>query len=161
MTISNDKVAMIRYTLHDDKGNLLDSNMEEEPMGYIHGTGTLLEGLEDALNGKKAGDKIKVVLSPENGYGEYDKELVEEYPRSAFEEGDPVEVGSEFQYEADDGEVVYCRITKVEGDTVTVDSNHPFVDKTLNYDLEIMSVRDATAEELDHGHVHGEGGHNH
>lgn len=161
MKIAPNKVATLHYTLKDDKGVLIESSAGSEPLAYIHGIGNLIPGLEEKLEGKQAGDKLSVVVPPEDAYGEHDKELIEEVERAEFDEGEALEVGKEFQYDDEDGNVFHVRIVKIEGDTVTVDGNHPLAGQTLAFDVEVISVRDASAEELEHGHVHGEGGHHH
>lgn len=161
MTVQENKVVTIHYTLKDDAGQVLDSSAENGPLPYLHGTGNIISGLEEALEGKKKGDKLKVVVPPEKAYGTYDPEAVEIVSKAEFDEGEKVEVGSEFQYEDEDGEIHMVKITKIEGDDVTIDENHPLADKTLHFDIEILDIREATEEELDHGHVHDGEGHHH
>jgi len=161
MKIASNKIATLHYTLKDDKGALIESSVGSEPLSYIHGIGNLIPGLESKLEGKQAGDKISVVVKAEDAYGERDEEMVEEVERSEFDEGEELEVGKEFQYDDEDGNIFHVRIVKVDDKMVTIDGNHPLAGQTLAFEVEILGVRDASAEELEHGHVHGEGGHHH
>jgi len=156
MQISNNKVAAIHYTLRDDAGNVLDSSEGRDPLYYLHGKGNLIPGMEEGLEGKTTGDKAQIDVSPEKGYGVRNPQLVQEVPKQAFG-GQQVEVGMQFQ--TNHGELI--TVTNVGPDTVTVDGNHPLADQNLHFDVEVMDVRDATSEELAHGHVHGPGGHHH
>ena len=154
MTITKDKVAAIHYTLRDSEGNILDSSQGKDPLYYLHGAQNLIPGMEEGLEGHSKGDQLKLEVTPEKGYGKRDLNLVEEVPRQAFG-GQTIEIG--MQFETNDGQVI--TVTKVSPDTVTVDANHPLADQDLHFDVEILDVRDATADELAHGHVHGPGGH--
>ena len=156
MKIASNKVATLHYTLKDDKGALIESSTGNEPLEYIHGIGNLIPGLESKLEGKQAGDKVSAVVKPEDAYGERDEELIEEVERSEFDEAEELEVGKEFQYDDEDGNVFHVRIVKVTDKMVTIDGNHPLAGQTLSFDVEVLSVRDASKEELEHGHVHGE-----
>lgn len=160
MQIANDVVASIEYTLTDDKGNVIDSSVGGEPLAYLHGAGNIIPGLESALEGKKVGDSFKVSVAPAEGYGEKDEGLLQVVPRSMFRGVDQVEVGMQFHAQTDYGMQVIT-VAKVEGDNVTVDGNHPLAGQNLNFDVKVVEVRAATAEELEHGHVHGPGGHHH
>jgi FKBP-type peptidyl-prolyl cis-trans isomerase SlyD len=161
MKITANKVATLHYTLKDDKGALIESSVGNEPLAYIHGIGNLIPGLEEKLEGKGAGDKVQAVVKPEDAYGERDEELIEEVDRAEFDEGEELEVGKEFQYDDEDGNVFHVRVVKVGDTKVTIDGNHPLAGQTLSFDVEVLSVRDASKEELEHGHVHGEHGHHH
>jgi FKBP-type peptidyl-prolyl cis-trans isomerase SlyD len=160
MQIAQDVVVSIHYTLTNDKGETLDSSAGGEPLAYLQGHGNLIPGLENALNGKQAGDKLTVQVSPAEGYGEYDKNLVQRVPRRSFRGIADVRVGMQFQMQAEQGPRAVT-VTQVIGDMVTVDGNHELAGQTLNFDVEIVEVRTATQEELEHGHVHGPGGHHH
>jgi FKBP-type peptidyl-prolyl cis-trans isomerase SlyD len=156
MQISKHKVAAIHYKLTDNSGKVLDSSEGREPLHYIQGIGNLIPGMEEGLEGKIKGDKLQLQIAPEKGYGVKDDNLLQRVPRSAF--GDQkIEKGMQFQ--TNNGHVV--TVTEVGLNEVTVDGNHPLAGVTLNFDVEVMSVREATEEELDHGHVHGPGGHHH
>jgi FKBP-type peptidyl-prolyl cis-trans isomerase SlyD len=160
MQIAQDTVVSIHYTLTDDAGETVDSSAGGDPLFYIHGNGNLVPGLENALQGKQAGDKVTVTVAPADGYGEYDKQLVQRVPRRAFKGVAEVKTGMQFQVQSDQGPRSVT-VTNVAGDMVTVDGNHPLAGKNLNFAVEVMEVRSPTEEELAHGHVHGPGGHHH
>ena len=156
MQISKHKVASIHYTLKDQEGQIIDTSSGKEPLVFIQGIGNLIPGMEDGLEGKKLGDKFNIKVSPEKGYGVKSDDLIQKVPRSAF--GDQhIEKGMQFQ--TNHGNVV--TVTNVGLSEITVDGNHPLAGVELHFDVEVMSVREATAEELEHGHVHGPGGHHH
>ena len=156
MQITKHTVAAIHYTLTDNEGNVLDSSAGRDPLHYIQGIGNLIPGMEEGLEGKTKGEKFKIKVSPEKGYGVKSEELLQQVPRSSF--GDqPVEVGMQFQ--TNQGSVV--TVTKIGMDSITVDANHPLAGVELNFDVEVLEIRLATEEELAHGHVHGPGGHHH
>lgn len=160
MQITQDAVVSIHYTLTNDQGETLDSSADGEPLAYLHGNGNLIPGLENALNGKQAGDKVSVKVAPADGYGEYNKDLVQRVPRRSFRGIAEVKVGMQFQVQSQGGPSMVT-VTQVAGDMVTVDGNHALAGQNLNFDVEITDVRAATEEELSHGHVHGPGGHHH
>ena len=156
MQISKNKVAAIHYTLRDNEGNVLDSSEGREPLYYIQGIGNLIPGMEEGLEGKIKGDKLDLKVMPEKGYGKKDPQLVQQVPVAAFG-GQEVKPGMRFN--TNRGDVV--TVTEVGNETVTVDGNHPLAGVELNFAVEVMDVREATTEELEHGHVHGVGGHHH
>lgn len=160
MQISSNKVVHIHYTLTDDDGEVLDSSQGSDPMAYIHGMGNIISGLENALTGRRIGDRFTVSVPPEEAYGVRDDELVQNVPKSAFQGVDEILPGMQFRAESAEG-MQLVTVIDVEDDTVILDGNHPMAGMTLNFDVEITEIRDATAEELDHGHVHGPGGHHH
>lgn len=160
MQIEKNKVATIEYTLKNNDGDVLDTSEGNDPMTYIQGIGNLIPGLEDALAGKGVGDEVQVTIPPEKAYGLPDAELVQVVERNVFQGVDDLQVGMQFQAQSDQGTQVIW-ITDIEGDQVTIDGNHPLAGETLNFDVKVVDVRDASAEELDHGHVHGPGGHQH
>jgi FKBP-type peptidyl-prolyl cis-trans isomerase SlyD len=160
MPIAQNSVVTIHYTLKDDAGEVIDSSREGDPIAYLHGHGNLVPGLERELEGKNTGDKVNVSVTPEHGYGEYDKQLVQQVPRRALQGIANVKVGMRLQAQTPQGPRAVV-VTRLVGDMVTIDGNHPLAGKNLNFDVEITDVRDATEEELSHGHVHGEGGHHH
>ncbi len=149
-------MAAIHYTLTDNQGNVLDSSSGREPLHYIQGIGNLILGMEEGLEGKKKGDKFQIKVSPERGYGVKDPAMMQKVPVTAFG-GEKVQVGMKFQ--TNQGQVV--TVTEVSTETVTVDANHELAGVELNFDVEVIEVRHATAEEISHGHVHGPGGHHH
>ncbi|KAA0011252.1 peptidylprolyl isomerase [Billgrantia pellis] len=157
MQIAQNSVVKFHYTLTNDAGEVLDSSDGRQPLTYLHGAGNIIPGLERQLEGRETGDKLNVSVTPEEGYGEVQPQLVQEVPRDAFQGVEAVEPGMQFQAQTQGGPLMVT-VTKVEGDTVTVDGNHPLAGQKLNFDVEIADVREASQEELEHGHVHGEGG---
>ncbi|MBU2810806.1 peptidylprolyl isomerase [Acidithiobacillus thiooxidans] len=160
MIISNDKVVTIDYSLTDEEGELIDSSVGEEPLIYLHGHHGIIPGLEQVLAGHRAGDKVEVSIPPEEGYGDWDEDLVEVVAKEDFDDPEDLEIGTQFETETDEGARL-ATVIDIEGEEVTVDLNHPLAGMTLNFDVTVLDVRDATAEELAHGHVHGEHGHEH
>jgi FKBP-type peptidyl-prolyl cis-trans isomerase SlyD len=160
MQIAQDTVVSIHYTLTDDAGETIDTSVGGEPLAYLHGNGNLVPGLENALAGRRAGDKISVKIAPADGYGDYDKGLVQRVPRRSFKGVADVRTGMQFQVQSDQGPRSVT-VTNVTGDMVTVDGNHPLAGKNLNFDVEVVEVRTPSEQELAHGHVHGPGGHHH
>jgi FKBP-type peptidyl-prolyl cis-trans isomerase SlyD len=158
--ITADKVVLIHYTLKDDGGAVLDSSAGGEPLAYIQGHGNLVPGLEKALEGKQDGSTLALTVPPAEGYGIRDAALVQRTPKRALQGSGEIRKGMQFQGRTDDGMRLFT-VTAVVGDMVTLDGNHPLADQNLHFDVEVVSVRDATAEELEHGHVHGAGGHHH
>jgi len=156
MQISKNKVAAIHYTLRDNDGNILDSSEGRDPLYYIQGIGNLIPGMEEGLEGKSTGDKFDIKIEPEKGYGVQNPQLVQQVPLTAFG-GQEVKEGMRFN--TNTGAIV--TVTEVGQDSVTVDGNHPLAGVELNFAVEVMEVREATAEEIQHGHVHGKGGHHH
>lgn len=160
MTIKAQSVVAIHYTLTDDEGVELDSSRGQNPLTYLHGGGNIIPGLERALVGRRAGDKLQVEVAAADAYGEFIDDMVQAVPLSAFGEGTEVTVGMRFTARNEDRELAVV-VTRIEGDSVTVDGNHPLAGKNLHFDVDVIAVRDATPIELSHGHVHGPGGHNH
>lgn len=156
MQITKDTVAQIHYTLTDSEGKVLDSSAGREPLTYLHGGGNLILGMEEGLEGKAKGDKFKLKIAPEKGYGVRDAALIQKVPRASFG-NQKIEKGMQFQ--TNHGQVVTVTETGLE--SITVDGNHPLAGKELNFEVEVMGIRTATAEEIAHGHVHGAGGHHH
>ena len=158
MTIKENSAVSFHYTLTDDDGQTLDSSAGKDPLAYLHGAGNIIPGLESALAGKSVGDAMVVAVTAAEGYGEVQKELIQEVPRDAFQGVDSIEVGMQFEAQTGQGGTVPVTVTAVTDEIVTVDGNHPLAGKNLNFDVSIEDVRDATEEELEHGHVHSEGG---
>jgi len=156
MKISDKKVGIIHYTLKDDNSIVLDSSEGQAPLAYIHGMKNLIPGMESALEGKQAGDKFGIVIAPEDAYGKRDERLVNKVPITNFPEKEHVKIGVQFQANTPEGTRI-ATIVDIENDTVTVDFNHQLADVTLHFNVEVIEVRDATDDELAHGHVHGEG----
>ena len=160
MDITADRVVTIHYTLKDDSGTVLDSSSGSDPLAYIQGHGNLISGLEKALEGKTGGDRLAVSITPAEGYGIRNEALIQRVPRRSLQGAGEIRKGMQFQARTDDGMRMFT-VTGIVGDMVTLDGNHPLADKTLHFDVEIVEVREASAEELEHGHVHGPGGHHH
>ena len=160
MSITHDQVVSIHYTLRDDAGEVIDASAAGAPLAYLHGHGNLIPGLERELTGKSAGDRLQVKIAARDGYGEYDGALVQRVPRRALKGVPSLKVGMRLQTQGGHGARAVT-VTQVVGDMVTLDGNHPLAGKNLNFEVEIAAVREATAEELTHGHVHGPGGHHH
>jgi len=158
MKIAKDKVVSIHYTLKNDAGSIIDSSEQAEPLVYLHGAQNIIPGLEAALEGKVADDALDVSIDALDAYGEYKKELTEVVPSSMFEGVENIEVGMEFQTETEQG-IQVIRIAAVDGDKVTIDGNHPLAGERLHFDVSVAEVRDASDEELEHGHVHSAGCH--
>jgi len=159
MQIGKNKVVAIHYTLRDNEGTTIDSSIGGEPLTYIQGIGNLIPGMEEGLEGLTVGEKVNILVSPEKGYGVRHDQLIQKVPRASFGTQD-IKPGMQFQTQGNHGAQVVT-VTDVGLDSVTVDGNHPLAGVELNFDVEVISIREATKEELDHGHVHGAGGHHH
>jgi FKBP-type peptidyl-prolyl cis-trans isomerase SlyD len=161
MIVAQDKVVLIHYTLTNDTGAVIDSSSGGDPLAYIHGQGNIIPGLEKALEGRQTGDKVSVKVDPAEGYGVRDDALIQSVPRRSFGGVAKIEPGMQFHAQTSQGHTRVVTVTAIKGDMVTVDGNHPLAGENLNFNVEIAEVRDATAEEMEHGHVHGPGGHHH
>ncbi|MBB6341470.1 FKBP-type peptidyl-prolyl cis-trans isomerase SlyD [Pseudomonas fluvialis] len=161
MQIAANKAVSIDYTLTNDAGEVIDSSAGGAPLVYLHGARNIIAGLEKALEGKQVGDELEVAVEPEEAYGEYSAELVAVLNRSMFEGVEELEIGMQFHASGPDGGMQIVTIRDLEGDDVTVDGNHPLAGQRLNFKVKVVAVREANAEELAHGHIHGEGGHHH
>ena len=161
MQVAKHAVVLIDYTLTGPDGKIIDSSKGKQPLPYIHGTGNLIPGLEKALEGKAAGDQLKVTIAPEDAYGKRDESLLQSVPKSAFQGVPDIKPGMQFRSQSPQGVATVVTVTKVEGDAVTVDANHQLAGVPLTFDVTIKEVRKASQEELAHGHVHGPGGHHH
>ncbi|MGA2500418.1 MAG: peptidylprolyl isomerase [Tepidisphaeraceae bacterium] len=160
MQIAKDSVVAIDYTLTDDTGRILDTSKDREPLSYLHGQGHIIPGLEAALDGKAAGDEVKVTIPPEQAYGLRDERMIQNVPGSAFSGVAQIQPGMQFQANTPGGPRVVT-VVGVEGDQVRIDANHPLAGIALNFQVRIMDVRQASPEELSHGHTHGTDGHHH
>ena len=160
MQIGKNAVVTLNYTLKDDDGAVIDESKDNSFL-YLHGAGGIIPGLENELEGKSKGDSLSTRVNPEDGYGERDESMVQVVPRDMFEEGHPVEVGVQFHAQSPEGHMITVTVTKVEDAEVTVDGNHPLAGMALNFDIDVVDIREATQEELDHGHAHGPDGHHH
>ncbi len=154
MQVADNKVISIHYTLTNDNGAVIDQSGTGQPLIYLHGAGNIIPGLENALTGKSAGDKLQVTVEPAEAYGERSEQMVQTVPRSMFDGINKIEPGMQFHAEGNTGPVVVT-VTQIDGDDITIDGNHPLAGETLTFDVEIADIRDATADELAHGHIHG------
>lgn len=161
MQIADQSVVSFDYTLTDPQGNTLDSSAGREPLVYLHGASNIIPGLEAEMTGKQTGDAFKVTIPAAKAYGERDEQLVQPVPRKSFPADADIQVGQQFQARSPDGHARVVRVVKVDPNEVTVDANHPLAGVPLTFDVKITDVRTATQEEIDHGHVHGAGGHHH
>lgn len=154
LMIGKNAVVSIHYTLKNDEGQVVDSSEGRDPLSYLHGANNLIPGLEKELEGKTAGQKFNASIPPAEAYGESNPQLVQTIKKEMFQGVDEVQPGMTFTAQGPQGQQ-QVTVTQVAGDEVTVDANHPMAGKTLHFDVEIVDVREATAEELDHGHAHG------
>lgn len=160
MKVAENAVVVIDYTLKDNDGQVIDSSEGAGPLAYLHGFNNIISGLENALLGKEAGDEVSAKIAPEDAYGERHEDMKQDVPKELFGGVDNIEVGMQFQSETDQGPVMVT-VVAINDEVVTVDGNHPLAGVELNFDVTIREVREASDEELEHGHVHGEGGHHH
>lgn len=162
MKITKNSVVKLHYAVSDSEGTLIDSSYDNEPLAVIQGTGFLIPGLEDALDGRENGDKFEVDIKAENAYGERFDGYVQTVPREVMQGIDDLQVGMQLRAATEQGEQTVI-VIDVTDEEITVDGNHPLAGIDLSFDVEILEVREATEEEITHGHVHGEGGcgHNH
>ena len=161
MQIAKDKVVLINYILKNDAGDVIDSSEGGDPLAYLHGAENIIPGLEKALEGKAAGESLSVTIAPEEAYGHIDEEKIQAVPKEMFEDAGEVVVGAQYHAAGPDGGYITITVTEIGDDTVTIDANHPLAGENLSFDVTIIEIRDASAEELEHGHVHGPGGHHH
>ena len=159
--IEKNKVVSMSYCLKDTQGKELDRAEADKPLDYLHGSGNIVPGLENALEGLNVGDKKDVTVKPEDGYGEFVADLKMGIDRTAFPADQKIEPGMQFMGELSDGKKHPFNVIEVKDDKVHVDGNHPLAEQTLQFSIEIIKIREATPEELKHGHAHGEGGHHH
>jgi FKBP-type peptidyl-prolyl cis-trans isomerase SlyD len=157
MKISENKVVVLHYAVSDSEGTLIDSSYDHSPLSIIQGTGYLIPGLEEALLHHKAGDKFEVDVPADQAYGQRHDEYVQTVPKELFGGVEDLEVGAQLRAETDEGEQTVI-VIDITDEGITVDGNHPLSGIDLSFDVEVLEVRDATEEELTHGHVHGEGG---
>ncbi len=161
MTIQQDKAVTMHYHLTNADGQVLDSSRGSDPLTYLHGTGTIIAGLERELTGLDIGATKTVQVAAADGYGEYDTNRVQTLSRQALQGVDNLEVGMQLQGRGPDGQTLMVYVTEIHDDTVIVDENHPLAGMDLTFEIEIIAIRDATSEELSHGHAHDGDGHHH
>jgi FKBP-type peptidyl-prolyl cis-trans isomerase SlyD len=160
MRIESNSVVTLHYTLKDNDGNIIDQS-DDGSFLYLHGAMNIIPGLENALTGKSAGDEVSVKVSPEEGYGVKDPERIQEVPKEMFENSDEIAVGTQFHAQSPDGGAIVVTVTGVKEDVVVIDGNHALAGVDLNFDVKVIDVRQASEEEMAHGHVHGPHGHHH
>lgn len=161
MPIGANKVVTLNFTLKDEQGNILDTTENAQPFSYISGQEQILPKLEAEVDTMLIGGKKHISIPAAEAYGEYNEEVVQVVGRENFPQDFLLEVGMQYIASAPDGTKMPFTITNVEGDDITIDFNHPLAGKDLEFDIELLDVRDATPEELAHGHVHGPDGHHH
>ncbi len=157
MKIAKNNVVVMHYAVSDSEGTLIDSSYDDKPMAIIQGVGYLIPGLDDALIDHQVGDKFEVAVSCDQAYGERHDDYVQTVPREVLAGVEDLALGTQLRATTDDGEQTVI-VIDVQDDVITVDGNHPLAGLDLSFDVEILEVREATAEELEHGHVHSEGG---
>jgi FKBP-type peptidyl-prolyl cis-trans isomerase SlyD len=159
--VGKDLVVTFHYTLKNEAGEVLDSSAGAEPLSYLHGYKNIVPGLENALVGKAVGAKFNVTVEPGEGYGEREDEMVIQIPKAEWTLPEHVGAGEVIELQSPEGHVVPAMIVEIGNEFVVVDANHPLAGEKLFFEVELTSIRGATKEELQHGHVHGEGGHHH
>jgi len=160
MKIAENAIVTIDYKLTDADGDILEVSEGDENFAYLHGHGQLPDKLEKELEGKEAGANVKVSMSPEEGFGERDDDQVISVPRDRFPEDEELQEGLQVQAETEEGHQIFS-VVQFDDKTVTLDGNHPYAGIDLTFEVTVREVREATAEELDHGHAHGDGHHHH
>ena len=161
MPIKANQVITLNFTLKDESGEIIDSTNNDQPFSFLSGNNQVLPKLEENINNMIIGGKKNIILSPEDAYGIYKEEAIQSVNRAEFPEDMEIEEGMSFMADSPDGKHLPFTIKEIKDDFVTVDFNHPLAGKKLEFDLELVDVRDATSEEITHGHVHGPGGHHH
>ncbi len=159
MKVGKGSVVSLDYRLHLGDGVVIDASAPGDPLTYLHGEGQIVPGLEKALEGLDAGEERQVVVPPEDAYGASDPRGIQEVPRSAFPAEVQLRAGMELTAQGPDGEAVPFVVREVGLESVSIDMNHPLAGKTLHFDVVVREVREATPDELEHGHSHGPGGH--
>lgn len=161
MPLKSNQVITVNFILKDSDGNVIEATTKERPFSFISGGNQILPKLEENIGQMLIGSKRTVVLAPDEAYGEYDDSAIQHVNRSEFPEEAEIEAGMSFVADSPDGQQLPFVIKSVEGEEIVIDFNHPLAGQTLTFDVELLSLRDATIEELSHGHVHGAGGHHH
>lgn len=158
-SVQNDTVVSMEYTLHVE-GEKIDSSEGQDPLQFLAGHGNIITGLEREMMGMKVGDSKEVTIQPADAYGEFDDQAFMEVPRDQFPQDMPLEEGLELTVRDDSGQSRYARVDGIEGNNVTLNFNHPLAGDELHFNIKVVGLREPTAEELEHGHVH-QGGHHH
>lgn len=159
--VGKDMVVTFHYTLKNQAGQVLDSSSGSDPLTYLHGHRNIVPGLENALIGKSVGSRFNVTVSPAEGYGERVEEMVVRVPKSEWDLPSEVGTGQVVEVLTNEGVTVPALVVEMTSEFVTLDGNHPLAGEELFFEIELTGVRAATREELEHGHVHGPGGHHH
>jgi FKBP-type peptidyl-prolyl cis-trans isomerase SlyD len=154
MKIGENSVVSIDYTLKGDDGTIIDTSEGREPLSFVFGIGTIIPGLEKELDGKTAGETFAVTIAPEDGYGEYDDSRMVEVPKEHIEGADGMSEGVQVQAQREDGGIEILTVASIGEKTVILDGNHPLAGKNLHFNVDVKKVREATKEEIEHGHVH-------
>jgi FKBP-type peptidyl-prolyl cis-trans isomerase SlyD len=160
LKITKNSVVTIQYILTDSKNAVLDQSSPSEPLVYLHGSGSIIPGLEAALEGKSRGNQLQVTVPPEEAYGVRHEEMLQSMKKSEFPEGEEVELGMRFQVQTENGTMILT-VIEVKENEIIVDANHPLAGLTLNFDVKVEDVREATENEITHGHAHGPDDHHH
>lgn len=155
LTIQKDRVATIHYVLRDDEGEIIDASERDEPLPYLHGHDNIVPGLKVALEGKAKGETISVIVPPEEGYGEVTSDELQAMPKEAFP--DDIEPGDQLEFEDEEGDSIPIWVVEIQDDVVHVDVDHPLAGVNLHFEVEVLDVREATAQELEDGYPAGEG----
>lgn len=153
MQATQDSVVSIHYVLRDTEGEIIDQSAEGQPLAYLHGHGNIVPGLEEAIEGASPGDEVKTTVEPDKAYGHHREDLIQKVSRDAFQGVDELAPGMSFRAESNAGPMIVT-VTQVEGDEVTVDGNHALAGQTLDFTVSVADVREASAGEIEHGHVH-------
>ena len=156
-SVKKDRVISLNFILNDENGEILAQSAEGAPLEYLHGSHDIIPGLEKALEGKHVGENVRVVIPPSEAYGEYEVSLVDEVSRDQFPGIDDIQPGMQFQTTMDDGAPMVINVTAVDDEVIVVDGNHPLAGVTLVFDVDIVAVRQASEDEISHGHVHEDG----
>ena len=156
-TVQNDVVVSMEYTLHVDNEEI-DSSKGQDPLQFLAGHGNIITGLEREMIGMKVGESKAVVIAPADGYGEFDEEAYMKVPLSEFPKDMSVEEGLELTVKDNSGQTRYARVDSIEGDAATLNFNHPLAGDELHFNVKVVGLREPTDEELEHGHVHQDGG---
>jgi len=155
MTIAKNSVVSFTYTLKNSDNNVIDTNVGSSPLSYIQGSGAIIPGLDKEMIGKSVGDSFSATILPDKGYGNYDETLLFPVPVSSFQKPDELKIGMPVQVQQKEREMILY-VKSIEDKEVVLDGNHPLAGQTLNFDINIVNVREATETELEHGHVHEE-----
>jgi len=157
MTITKNKIVSFHYSLINEAGELVETSRERKPMTYFHGANNIVPGLEKALEGRSEGDEFQVTIPPEEAYGERDDNKLQRISSKHFKNPKKIKPGQVLAVQTRQGPL-QVTVLKVGRFNLDVDANHPLAGQTLNFDIEVTEIRDATKEEIAHGHIHGEGG---